>query len=107
MKNIKVDFCCTDAWSAFKEVFPTDKHLIGKRFTKAIEGVNTSLRNTCKRLIRRTTAFSKKLTNHWSAVKLVMHTRNFKLPNYHTFKNTTKNRCRKNINAFLYENDCE
>ncbi len=39
MKNIEVNFWCTDAWKAFKEVFPTDKHLIGKRFTKAIEGV--------------------------------------------------------------------
>ena len=79
LKDIQVNFWCTDAWSAFKEVFPTDKHLVGKRFTKAIEGVNTSLRNTCKRLIRRTTAFSKKLSNHWCAVKLVMATRNFKL----------------------------
>ncbi len=79
MKNIKVDFCCTDAWSAFKEAFPSDKHLVVKRFTQANERANTSLINTCKILIRRTTAFYKKLTNHWYAVKLVMGTRNFKL----------------------------
>jgi IS1 family transposase/transposase-like protein len=78
LKDIQVNFWCTDAWKAFKEVFPADSHLIGKRFTKAIEGVNTSLRNTCKRLIRRTTAFSKKLINHWCAVKLVMASRNLK-----------------------------
>ena len=81
MKNIEVNFWCTDAWKAFKEVFPADKHLIGKKFTKAIEGVNTSLRNSCKRLIRRTTAFSKKLLNHLTAVKLVMCHRNLK-PSY-------------------------
>ena len=79
MKNIEVDFWCTDAWSAFKEAFPSDKHLVVKRFTQANERANTSLINTCKILIRRTTAFYKKLTNHWYAVKLVMGTRNFKL----------------------------
>ena len=78
LKGIQVNFWCTDAWKAFKEVFPVENHLIGKCFTKAIEGVNTSLRNACKRLIRRTTAFSKKMTNHWCAVKLVMASRNLK-----------------------------
>ena len=76
LKGINVNFWCTDAWKAFKEVLPKESHLIGKQFTKAIEGVNTSLRNACKRLIRRTTAFSKKIYNHWCAVKLVMYHRN-------------------------------
>jgi len=81
LKDIQVNFWCTDAWKAFKEVFPNESHLIGKQFTKAIEGLNTSLRNACKRLIRRTTAFSKKIYNHWSAVKLVMYHRNLN-PSY-------------------------
>jgi IS1 family transposase len=80
LKNMNINFWCTDAWKAFQEVFPAQKHLIGKRFTKAIEGVNTSLRNACKRLIRRTTAFSKKLINHWCAVKLVMYHTNLNSP---------------------------
>ncbi|TXI14488.1 MAG: hypothetical protein E6Q66_06425 [Pedobacter sp.] len=63
---------------AFKGVFPPENHFIGKRFTKAIEGVNISLKNACKGLIRRTTAFSKKLINHWCAVKLVMAAGNLK-----------------------------
>jgi IS1 family transposase len=79
MKNIQVNFWCTDNWKAFKEVFHSDYHLVGKKFTKAIEGVNTSLRNSCKRLIRKTTAFSKKLLNHWCAVKLAMYHRNLNL----------------------------
>ncbi|TXI15832.1 MAG: hypothetical protein E6Q66_01455 [Pedobacter sp.] len=62
-----------------KEVFHPDYHLVGKRFTKAIEDVNTSLRNACKRLIRRPTPFSKKLFNHWTTIKLVMHHKNLNL----------------------------
>lgn len=64
MKGISVNFWCTDNWKAFKEVFHPDCHLVGKKFTKVIEGVHTSLRNSCKRLIRRTNAFSKKVINH-------------------------------------------
>jgi IS1 family transposase len=33
---------------AFKEVFPPENHFIGKRFTKAIEGVNISLKMLVK-----------------------------------------------------------
>ena len=82
LKSIQVNFWCTDAWKAFKEVFPPESHLIGKCFTKAIEGISASLRNTCKILIRRTTTFPKKLVNHWCAVKLVMAFRNLSC---HTF----------------------
>ncbi|TXI13857.1 MAG: hypothetical protein E6Q66_08040 [Pedobacter sp.] len=74
-----VDYWCTDHWKAFKDVFPKEKHLIGKEFTKTIEGVNTWLRSACKRLVRMTTAFSKKVLNHWIAIKLVMYHRNFRL----------------------------
>ncbi len=76
--NIAVDWWCTDAWNVFKEVLPYENHLIGKRFTKSMEGVNTSLRNSCKRLHRRTTAFSKKVRNHWYAIKITMDYRNNK-----------------------------
>ena len=44
LKDTQVNFECIDPWKAFKEVFSTENHLVGKRFTKAIEGVNTSLR---------------------------------------------------------------
>ena len=78
LEGITVDWFCTDKWEAFKQVLPYDRHLIGKQFTKNIEGVNTSLRNSCKRLNRRTTSFSKKVFNHWQALKLTMHYRNYK-----------------------------
>jgi IS1 family transposase/transposase-like protein len=78
LQNLTINFWCTDAWRVFKEVFHPQEHLIGKRFTKAIEGVNTSLRNSCKRLHRRTTAFSKKVIHHWIALKLVMNYRNLR-----------------------------
>jgi IS1 family transposase len=73
LEGIKIYWFCTDNWEAFKQVLPYDRHLIGKQFTKAIEGVNTSLRNSCKRLNRRTTSFSKKVYNHWQAIKLTMN----------------------------------
>lgn len=77
LDGISIDWFCTDHWEAFKAVLPQN-HLIGKRFTRAIEGVNTSLRNSCKRLNRRTTSFSKKVFNHWCAIKLVIYHRNHK-----------------------------
>ena len=78
LEGITIDWFCTDNWKVFKQVLPYDKHLIGKQFTKAIEGVNTSLRNSCKRVNRRTTSFSKKVYNHWQAIKLTMNYRNYK-----------------------------
>jgi IS1 family transposase/transposase-like protein len=78
LEGIEIDWFCTDKWDAFKQVLPYERHLIGKQFTKTIEGVNTSLRNSCKRLNRRTTSFSKKVFNHWQAIKLTMHYRNHK-----------------------------
>ena len=79
LKDIKIDYWCTDHWEAFKAIFPSEKHKVGKEFTKAIEGVNTYLRGACKRLIRTTTAFSKKVLNHWAVIKLVMQHRNLTL----------------------------
>jgi IS1 family transposase/transposase-like protein len=78
LDGIEIDWFCTDKWEAFRQVLPYERHLIGKQFTKTIEGVNTSLRNSCKRLNRRTTSFSKKVFNHWQAIKLTMHYRNHK-----------------------------
>ena len=73
-------FWCTDHWEAFKVIFPSEKHKVRKEFTKAIEGVNTYLRGVCKRLIRRTTAFSKKkVLNHWAAIKPVMKHSNLRI----------------------------
>ncbi len=43
LKNMDNNFWCTDAGKAFLEVFPAQRHLIGKRFTKAIKVVNTLL----------------------------------------------------------------
>jgi IS1 family transposase len=55
---------------------PAEKHFIGKQYTKKIEGVNTWFRTRLRRLVRRTTCFSKKLTYHWSMIKLAIKKRN-------------------------------
>jgi IS1 family transposase len=72
---------CTDAWQAFQEVIPAEKHRIGKALTKNIEGVNTSLRARNRRLVRRTTCFSKKQANHDTVLRLMIAYRN----RYHMF----------------------
>ncbi len=54
--HIEIGFYCTDRFEAFKEVLPYCKHLIGKKFTKNIEGVNTPIRSKIARFHRRTTA---------------------------------------------------
>ncbi len=79
LKDIKIDYWCTDHWEAFKAIFPSEKHKVGKEFAKVIEGVNTCLIGACKRLIRRTTAFSKKVLNHWAVIKRVMQHRNLRI----------------------------
>lgn len=77
--DVRVNFWCTDRWKVFREVLPPDEHLVGKAFTKAIEGVNTCLRARCRRLHRRTAGFSKKVRNHWAALRLTIHQRNTRL----------------------------
>jgi IS1 family transposase/transposase-like protein len=44
LKKFAIKEYCTDKWKAFVRVFSQENHRIGKEFTRAIEGVNTSLR---------------------------------------------------------------
>ena len=76
LKGLEIDWYLTDSWKAFKEVLPYYKHLIGKQFTKAIEGVNTWFRTTIRRMNRRTTCFSKKLIYLYATIKLAICKRN-------------------------------
>jgi insertion element IS1 protein InsB len=60
LKELEVDFYCTDHWEAFRSVLPYYQHLIGKQFTRAIEGVNTFFRTRVRRLwLERQYAFLK------------------------------------------------
>lgn len=79
--NIEVDFYCTDGFEGFKAVLPWFHHLIGKQFTKDIEGVNTAIRSKIARLHRRTTKFSKKLVYQWFLLKIFIFYFN-ELPSY-------------------------
>ena len=76
LKGIAIEMYCTDDWVSFSEVLPQEKHAIGKEFTKKIEGVNTWFRTRLRRLVRRTTGFSKKLKYHWAMMKLAIVKRN-------------------------------
>lgn len=81
LAGIAIAAFCTDSWKAFREVFPSEKHRIGKAFTKHIEGVNTSIRARNRRFVRKTTCFSKKKENHEAALRLMFAYRN----SHHTF----------------------
>lgn len=59
--DIEVGFFCTDNFKGFKKLFPESNHLIGKQFTKIIEGMNTLIRSNLARLQKGTTKFSKRL----------------------------------------------
>jgi insertion element IS1 protein InsB len=76
LKHLDIDLFLTDEWEAFATVLPKAKHLIGKQYTKAIEGVNTFFRTRVRRLVRKTVCFSKKLIYHYSMLKIVIYHRN-------------------------------
>lgn len=76
LKALEIEVLMTDDWEAFKAVLPAARHLIGKQYTKAIEGVNTFFRTRNRRLVRRTVCFSKKLIYHYSMMKLIIYFRN-------------------------------
>lgn len=65
LQGVEVNFYCTDHWQAFAEVLPKEKHIVGKKYTKKIEGINTWFRTRLRRLVRRTICFSKKLIYHY------------------------------------------
>ncbi len=70
MKHIPIDFFRTDNREACKVVLPAEIHIVGKRFTKAIEGINTWFRTRIRRLVRRTVCFSKKRLYQYSLIKI-------------------------------------
>ena len=85
LKDVKIDEYCTDHWKAFAQVLPSEKHTIGKAYTKAIEGVNTGIRARNRRFVRKTTCFSKKKENHLAALNLMFNYRNKHKAKHHTF----------------------
>ena len=78
LKELEIDFYCTDLWKVFSRELPYYQHMIGKKFTKAIEGINTCFRVRLRRLFRRTVCFSKKLKYHLASIKLFIYHRNLK-----------------------------
>lgn len=83
LKHLKIDiaFYCTDRFEGFKDLLPYFQHLIGKQFTRNIEGINTLIRSKIARLHRRTTKFSKKLVYQWFLLKIFIFYLN-ELPSY-------------------------
>ena len=76
LQEVEINFYCTDHWQGFAEVLPKEKHLIGKKYTKKIEGINTWFRTRLRRRTRRTTCCSKKLLYHYAIMKTAIYERN-------------------------------
>jgi insertion element IS1 protein InsB len=76
LQGVESNFYCTDHWRAFAQVLPKEKHIIGEKYTKKIEGINTWSRTRLRRLVRRTVCFSKKLIYHYSIIKTAIYERN-------------------------------
>ena len=76
LQALEIGWFCTDDWPAFTRVLPKERHLIGKAYTRNIEGVNLCLRTRNRRLVRKTACFSKKEQNHYNAMKLIFYYRN-------------------------------
>ncbi len=84
LKAVEILEYCTDHWKAFAQVLPPEKHKIGKAYTKQIEGVNTCIRARNRRLVRKTTCFSKKKDNHLAALNIMFNYRNQHKTKHHT-----------------------
>lgn len=68
--------CYTDFWRAYQAILPTKRHrAVGKESgqTNHVERLNNTLRQRISRLVRKTLAFSKKLTNHIGAIWYYIH----------------------------------
>lgn len=73
LQGIAVNFYCTGQWKAFAKVLPKEKHIIGKKHKKKIEGINTWFRTRLRRLTRQTVCFSKKLIYHYPIIKTAIY----------------------------------
>ncbi|GAB4492294.1 MAG: hypothetical protein OHK0045_19630 [Raineya sp.] len=82
VKNLKIKTYYFDNWKRFKQVFAKENSVMGKSGTQPIEGVNTSFRVRNRRLVRRTTCFSKKMEYHEAAFAIMVQQRNYA---HHTF----------------------
>ena len=59
VKHVTECIFYTDDWSAFAQVWPQERHIIGKAHTHAIERDNSNTRPHLARMTRRTTVVSK------------------------------------------------
>ena len=59
IKNIECNSYCTDYWEAYKDFIPSNKHIISKKETFTIEGINSNFRHFVARFHRKTKCYSK------------------------------------------------
>lgn len=76
--NIEIEAFYTDAFKGFEIVLEGYQHIIGKQYTKAIEGRNTFIRARLARFQRRSTKFSKRLQYQWWMFSILVYELNLK-----------------------------
>ena len=69
----------TDSWGAYKRTLSFKVHRPGKRHTQQIERKHLTLRTRLKRLVRKTTCFSKSLAMHDIVIGLFINRYEFGL----------------------------
>lgn len=84
LEKVEIEQYCTDHWPAFAKVLPEGKHMVGKDYTRNIEGVNTCIRARNRRFARRTASFSKKKGNHMASLNTMFKHRNSTKAKNHT-----------------------
>jgi IS1 family transposase len=62
--GVTYDWVAMDCWESFLSAFSKDRKLVGKEYTKGIEGDNCRLRHRIRRVFRKTCCFSKCIVNH-------------------------------------------
>lgn len=60
----------TDSWDAFAKILPPERHIIGKKYTSAIERDNSNTRHHLARFTRRTKVVSQKVEMIDTTLKL-------------------------------------
>ncbi len=75
----------TDFWKSYEKMIPASRHrAVGKEAgqTNHIERLNNTFRQRLSRLVRKSLSFSKKLSNHISAIWYFIHDYNAQLARF-------------------------
>jgi insertion element IS1 protein InsB len=62
VRQLGAAIVCTDAYPAYADMIPKDRHYTGKDGTQAVEALNSRIRHFLARFRRRSKCYSKSVT---------------------------------------------